>query len=173
MLYKKFEYEALDWLKSLELYNEAPFIKKKSDTDWSMGQLYNHLISFALKHQIVNARHCIEQKNGALTGGKNFKGFMVYFTNGIPFKLKPAYNNENPPTQPENKLEIKDKLIKLLKEMEDLDRDIAGLSKDALKYKTKHPLFGCLNAKEWYQLVIIHFRHHLKQKEKIENTLIV
>jgi hypothetical protein len=37
--------------------------------------------------------------------------------------------------------------------------------------KVKHGGFGWLNAKEWYNLVGMHFRHHLRQKEELESYL--
>jgi hypothetical protein len=39
------------------------------------------------------------------------------------------------------------------------------------KEKTKHPGFHYLNAIEWLQFIEMHFRHHLKQKKRIDKYL--
>ncbi|MCP2034212.1 hypothetical protein L1279_001195 [Planomicrobium sp. HSC-17F08] len=38
-------------------------------------------------------------------------------------------------------------------------------------YKVKHGGFGWLNAEEWLELVNMHSRHHLRQKEELERYL--
>jgi hypothetical protein len=38
--------------------------------------------------------------------------------------------------------------------------------------KVKHGGFGWLNAKEWYDLVGMHFRHHVRQKDELERYLV-
>jgi hypothetical protein len=37
--------------------------------------------------------------------------------------------------------------------------------------KAKHGGFGWLNAREWLDLVEMHSRHHLRQKEELERYL--
>lgn len=39
-----------------------------------------------------------------------------------------------------------------------------------LKVKTKHPVIGYLNAKQWLRFIEIHLNHHLKQLKRIENS---
>lgn len=39
-----------------------------------------------------------------------------------------------------------------------------------LKIKTKHPVIGYLNAKQWLRFIEIHLNHHLKQLRRIENS---
>jgi hypothetical protein len=34
--------------------------------------------------------------------------------------------------------------------------------------KTKHRALGYLGAKEWFQLIVMHFRHHMVQKKRID-----
>jgi len=38
------------------------------------------------------------------------------------------------------------------------------------KIKTKHPVIGYLNAKQWLRFIEIHLNHHLKQLKRIENS---
>jgi hypothetical protein len=37
--------------------------------------------------------------------------------------------------------------------------------------KTAHPAFGFLDAFEWFQLIEIHFRHHLRLKNRLDKFL--
>ena len=37
--------------------------------------------------------------------------------------------------------------------------------------KTRHPFLGWLNTAEWIQLCNIHFRHHLRQKSRLQKHL--
>ena len=39
------------------------------------------------------------------------------------------------------------------------------------KIKVEHPGFSYLNAKEWYQLIEMHFRHHQRQKKELDQFL--
>ncbi|MNG40670.1 hypothetical protein D3C84_1293620 [compost metagenome] len=41
-----------------------------------------------------------------------------------------------------------------------------------IKGKVQHGGFGWLNAREWYGLVDMHFLHHLRQKNELEQSLI-
>ncbi len=45
------------------------------------------------------------------------------------------------------------------------------LPKDEGTYKTMHPVFGWLNAQEWFQAGEIHARHHLRQQKEREEWL--
>ena len=57
--------------------------------------------------------------------------------------------------------------------MEKLNVELNSVSKEDLKYKVEHPILGFINAKEWYEDVEDHFQHHRKQREKIEQTLVI
>ena len=96
-LYKKFEQEALNWIKRLENYNEGPFKKKPSDKDWSMGELYQHLFISTLHFHIKNCRDCILKQNGQLSGGRTFKGFLAKTIGSYPSgKYNPQINQDFP-----------------------------------------------------------------------------
>jgi hypothetical protein len=48
-------------------------------------------------------------------------------------------------------------------------QDLSAQIDNAVHFgKTKHPALGYLAAKEWYKLIVIHFRHHLRQKKRID-----
>jgi len=59
-------------------------------------------------------------------------------------------------------------LNQLLVDARSLGEEIAT---DTAAYKTNHVILGMLTATEWYQLMEMHFRHHLRQKEELEHFL--
>jgi hypothetical protein len=52
--------------------------------------------------------------------------------------------------------------------MEELAVEMTGYNPNC---KTNHPLFGMLNAGEWYIMNGWHFAHHLRQKSRIDAFL--
>lgn len=168
--YKQFEKIGLYWLHSLENYNDEPFLDKPDKSSWSLGELYDHLSNGTIDGHLKKFHDCIEQKNGSLKGKRKFKGKMLFLFGSIPNKkIKNPNHETKPPVQPENVKEAKNNMIKLLKHMNDAGQ-LIGASNP--KYKTEHRLFGYLNAEEWYKLIGMHFKHHLKQKKKLDKRLI-
>jgi hypothetical protein len=45
------------------------------------------------------------------------------------------------------------------------------ITQSPYKGKTKHPGLHYFNADEWLQFADMHFRHHVKQKKKIDDFL--
>ncbi len=170
--YKKFEPVGKFWLTEIEKYNEEPFLKKPSENDWSMGQLYNHLINHTIDIQLNAINGCLLQTNGSIKGGKSFKGLMTFMRGGFPsYKIKSPLNDSYPPKDPKNIMETRNNFIRLLKTMNEISAKLDKLSKEDLKYKVKNERYGMLNAVEWYEVIIMHFKHHLTQKRRIDRTL--
>jgi hypothetical protein len=38
-------------------------------------------------------------------------------------------------------------------------------------FKVRHDGFGWLNSREWFDIIGMHFRHHLRQKNELEQKL--
>ncbi len=157
------------WLAELEKYNEEPFQRKPDETGRSMGQLYAHLIGQAQNFHLINAQKCVESTDGALRGKKTFKGFLT-FSRGLlkqSSKRTKAFEKEAPRPY-ENLMATRDKLIRLIKDMADMDE---RLEKSGSAYKVKHEELGFLDGREWYQLVELNFRFHIKFKEQVDQYL--
>jgi hypothetical protein len=80
---------------------------------------------------------------------------------------------EGPPSnfftpQSDSKEDLVNKLVNLKDEISKAARLI---SESSFKGKTKHPGLNYFNASEWYQFAHMHFRHHLRQKKRIEDFL--
>jgi hypothetical protein len=60
----------------------------------------------------------------------------------------------------------------LLRIKEEMNKVADLILKSEFIGKTKHPGFLYFNAREWLQFSEMHFRHHLRQKKRIDDYLI-
>ncbi|HVD98767.1 MAG TPA: DinB family protein [Cytophagaceae bacterium] len=156
-------------LKELEYYGENQFKKKTAASDWTIGQLYHHLIQGTYDHHIKAIRSCLAHQEGGAIGGKSLRGLVVFTIGGYPpYKIK-GFRPDYEPSQIESPGKAQDMMFGFLKEMQKLAIEID--KKGDKQYKVKHPRFGMLNAKDWYKLIAMHQNHHLLQKRRIDKIL--
>ena len=154
------------WIEALEHYSFAQLYRKPSQDGWSIGQVYMHLIE--------NTEYYIEQIKTCL--GNNDNEFeeaspsarTMFLNNDFPDELieGPPSNNSTP--QPESKKQLLKNLFAIKNEMSHL---YLLMSASGFRGKTKHPGLLYLNAREWFQFAEMHFRHHLRQKKRIDEFL--
>jgi hypothetical protein len=169
-IYKKFLELAKYYLKELDYYGKNQFRYKPSEAQWSLGQLYDHLINGTYAFHLKEIENCLDCKNGSEKGEKRFKGKLIFFLNGFPkIKIKGLPASEYSPSQPESPAKMKDEVYRFIKAMQKVSKDIDQAGN--LTYKTEHPSLGMLNALEWYMIIEMHFRHHLKQKTKLDEVV--
>jgi hypothetical protein len=164
-IYANFEKVHQLWQQALAAYTEQDLLKKETMESWTLGQVYLHLIHSTLDFHLKQIQTCLTNATNK-KNKKNFKGFLAYnLLNGFPpIKIKVPPSDFYTPKQPDNKEAIQDGLLKVKKEMATI---LVNFSNDH-SGKTVHPGFAYLNAKEWYQLVEMHWRHHLRQKAAID-----
>jgi hypothetical protein len=157
------------WEKALSDYSEIDFLKKPADDAWSIGQVYVHLIGSANRFHLKQVEICLEKPENA-EQSKKMPGRITYFLGSIPpTKVKVPPSPEYTPPQPKDIASVKSSITALRPKMAEM---AAVLDKKQGKTgKTAHPAFGFLDAFEWFQLVEIHFRHHLRQKERLDKFL--
>ena len=165
----KFEKTLAVHFEKLKRYSEEKFLQKPDESSWSLGQVYVHTIlandHFFLKH----ADNCLNKEETQQGRGKNKGGKLLFLLNGFPkMKFKMPKTAEVPPRQPEN---IESVRVKLQRSEERARAIEARLDSYDKNEKTKHPAFGYLNAKEWYRMSEMHFRHHLRQLKHIEKVI--
>jgi len=134
-----------------------------------MGQVYTHLILANDKFFIKNAELCLNKEGEIKKGGKNKWGRLLFFLGGFPpmkFKMPGSVTVE--PRPPENIEYIRNKLTNAISKVNELSSRIVEYNP---AIKIKHPAFGYLNAKEWFRMNEMHFRHHLRQKKRLETFL--
>jgi hypothetical protein len=154
------------WIKELEQYNFDHLCAKPSPNNWSLGQVCMHLIKDS-NYYIEQIKVCVSTNNNANEEASHYAK-KLFLNNDFPDKIiEGAPANSHMP-QPDTK----EQLIKLLMKLKDEIHDVEILiSKSLCKGKTKHPGLGYFNANEWLQFAEMHFRHHLRQKKRIDDFL--
>lgn len=134
---------------------------------WSIGQMYDHLIIVAHEY-LDNVKICYAANEEQFLG-KTRSGKELFKNKGFPpIKIRLPNEMNSPPNN-------SDSLEDLIKRMEGLIQRLERWESkvDAINpyYKVEHGGFGWLNAREWFDLVEMHSRHHLRQKEELESYL--
>lgn len=161
---KKFEELATYYIEELEKYSIEQFRMKPSSEEWSLGQMYNHLI--ASTYMQLNAITKCKIETSSITNIKTEMGEKVYKLGAFPnIQIKvpnhPGYTPENPGT----KEEMQKQFLELITIVKNTEPTLSSIPSDC---KVEHPGLGYLNAAEWFQLISMHFAHHLRQKERLE-----
>ena len=156
------------WENELDKYNLEQLLQKENNEIWSLGQLYNHLIEGTLNYHIPQIKECVSSGKNT-SKKKNFKGFMVFNLLHAfpPIKIKVPPSDFYTPKQPKDVQSLKKGFDNLKQEM----KTVLELLKNDKKGKTAHPGFSYLNAQEWFQLIPMHFKHHIKQKKYLDLLL--
>jgi hypothetical protein len=156
------------WEAALENYSEEQLRQRPDAESWSMGQVYAHLVEGTLWFHLKQVETCLTRSDHA-DAGKTFPGRMAYWLGAFPpIRIKVPASPEYTPRQPESKARVRERLAVLRREMA---QTAARLTSNPGGGKTRHPAFGYLGAREWFQLIDMHFRHHLRQKKRIEKSL--
>jgi hypothetical protein len=153
------------WESELGNYSDEQLIKKPFPESWSIGQVYEHLVMGALHYHVQQIEQCLVS-DANQNENKTFPGKLMFFINAFPpVRIKVPPSPTYTPQQPESKEKLKAGMRLLQRKLQIL----AGEIDHAVHFgKTKHPALGYLGAKEWYQLIVMHFRHHLQQKKRID-----
>jgi len=162
--YKKLLPLAKYWLKELDFYGTNQFKRKVTDKSWTIGQIYDHLLIYSQEVHLKAIQECLYQKDADAKQGKSFKGITQFLVGSyLPFKYKS--NPYKEPGQPLSTEKVKDDFYRFLKLVYKVAKEIDYKKPTS---KVKHPTLGYLTAEEWFQLMEMHFRHHLKQKKKLD-----
>jgi hypothetical protein len=153
------------WESELEKYSDEQFAMKPSAESWSIGQVYEHLVMGALNYHIKQIEQCLINDENQREK-KTFLGKLIFLLHAFPpVRIKVPPSPTYTPKQPENKERIKAGLRLLKKKLQDLSGEMEHAVHSG---KTKHRALGYLDAKEWYRLIVMHFRHHMRQKKRID-----
>lgn len=157
------------WEKEVEKYDFEKLLKKPSSDSWSLGQVYVHLINATLHFHLMQIEICLKSDSNQ-SEKKNFKGFMTYKILGSfpPVKIKVPDSETYTPKQPVSKAQIIEGLAAVKVAVKNTQPLIEKATSNG---KVAHPGLSFLNAAEWFQLIEMHFRHHLRQKARIDNFL--
>lgn len=134
---------------------------------WSIGQMYDHIIVVAHEY-LDNLEACAaldkEQPLGKTEAGKR----LIQDGGFPPVKIRLPDEMNAPPNNSNSREELICRMEELIKRLEHWEEKVQLVNPN---YKVKHGGFGWLNAMEWYALVEMHSRHHLRQKEELESYI--
>ena len=154
------------WIQCLEDYTNEQFVTSPGPGHWSIGQLYLHLI--------LDSTFYIEQARQALAtddhSGERAKprAKKMLLENEFPDMRITGDPSHAYIPQPKHKQELANRLVQL---QHDISQVSLWQNKKPPVGKSKHPGLGYFDTNEWLQLADMHFRHHLKQKKRIDTFL--
>jgi hypothetical protein len=136
---------------------------------WSLCQMYDHVILVA--HEYLDQLESCASASEEQTLGKTEFGEKLFRNGGFPpIKLRLPDEMNAPPNNSETNEELMRRVDQVIERMKDWEGKVDTINPN---YKIKHGGFGWLNAREWYDLIGMHFRHHLRQKCELEQRLLV
>ncbi|WP_248925136.1 DinB family protein [Paenibacillus hamazuiensis] len=162
---QQFEKTTNHYIQELDRFSLEQLRRKPGEDEWSLGQMYMHLIGSALKMQLANVEKCLAQGVDATAseGEMTDAGRAVFGAGSFPPVRIQA--PQPAPPQPESKEQIVQGLHQVASRMNSIGELLEG---DPPSGTAAHPRFGALNAREWFGIVEMHYRHHLHQKERLE-----
>lgn len=167
MLIQYFNNTIDNWITELGHYEPDKLFTKPGPGNWSLGQVYMHLIE--------ETSYYIEQMECCLTHNENSsaqmddKAKMMFSKNEFPDEIIKGdpFISENV-KQPVSKFQLQKEMQELKLKMNVIGNKI--INKESTG-KARHPGLGYFSAKEWFQYADMHLRHHLRQKRRIDNYL--
>jgi DinB family protein len=166
MLIEDFNQTIDEWIKESERYNFTQLSAKPSPASWSMGQLYMHLIQST--HFFIRQIKICTSGNDNINEEAFDAAKAMFRNNEFPDLLL-----EGPPSNATTPQPVsKEYLVTELQHLKDeINKEGALISASQYRGKTKHFGLGYFTANEWLQFAEMHFRHHLRQKKRLDDFL--
>lgn len=168
-LKKAFSHTLRSYVSALDRYTDEQFTAKPDELEWSLGQMYEHLYVANTYFFLANVKRCLEQRKGQEGGEMNANGQNVFKHNSLPptkFKVPEAVRGPEPVAR--SREAYKSLFEETIRQGLALAEAVVA---DPGTYKTLHPLFGWMNAREWFQSTETHARHHFRQQREREEWL--
>lgn len=181
---RKFEETVSGYIQELDGLSLEQLLWKPSEEEWSLGQMYMHLIRSAQFMQLRNVALCLEPGGSPEVSreGKTQLGEELFKMGSFPpDRVRVPASPQYTPPQPESKEQLVDGLGDTVRQMVEIEPKIASEfgrvtqlrlepDKEIVRNTVLHPRLGGLNALEWFRLIEMHYRHHLLQKMRLEQA---
>lgn len=159
------------YLMELENWDMEQLCRKPSEDAWSLGQMLVHLMTAPHFMQLRNLELCRDASNPAVQigGAKSPIGEEVFRMGSFPpdpIRVPPS--PQYTPAEPQSKDEIRVGMQDVISRMRSTAETLEEIP---VENTVEHPRFGYLNAREWFQLIEMHYRHHLLQLNRLKAFL--
>lgn len=166
MLIEDFIHTIDIWIKGLEQYDFIQLCAKPAPGSWSPGQVYMHLIE-ETNYYMEQIKICVSTNDNAFEEASPAAKTM-FLNNNFPDEVIEGAPANSSTQQPGNKEQLIGCLLNL---KDEINKVGILISKSSFKGKTKHPGLNYFSANEWFRFAEMHFRHHLRQKKRIDDFL--
>ncbi|GLX67894.1 DinB family protein [Paenibacillus glycanilyticus] len=152
------------YINRLDSYSIEQLSYRIEPGTWSIGQVYAHIEDVALEY-LNNLEQCAIAGSD-LNQGKTEAGETLFAAKAFPpVKIKLPPGMEYSPNDAKSKEQHAHDLMDLIEQMEVWETKLPSILPS---YRIRHGGFGWLNATEWFDLIEMHTRHHLRQIKEIE-----
>jgi hypothetical protein len=153
--------------KELNKYSPEQLWHIPEEGVWSISQMYDHIILVAQEY-LDNVEICAAV-NEEQPLGKTPSGEQLFRNGGFPpIKIRLPDEMNAPPNNSDGKEELVSRMEEVIERLKQWESKLDSINPN---HKVEHGGFGWLNAREWYDLVEMHSRHHLRQKEELESYI--
>jgi hypothetical protein len=153
----------------LDIIPDDQFNVTPPDGGWSYAEVYSHILQADLGSSIALEK-CTMSSCKPTSKGRSLIGLFVLTFNRFPpvrVKTPPEIAVRNP-VKKITKEDARNLIIKCRKRI----NDVTPLIKNSSPYcRIRHPRMGMLNARQWFDFILIHSKHHLKQLDRVEKKL--
>jgi DinB superfamily len=169
---EKFSKVANEWKQALAGYSDTQLTTQPAPDEWSMGQVYIHILRSALFFHGKQVEICLQSSDNADAETHPMALSMVEAGSMPNERIKVPPSPQYTPPQPESKAQILGLFGEVEALVQRLGTQLDSVVQSGTKIgKTPHPRFGHLSADAWLQMIEMHYRHHLHQKERIDAFL--
>ncbi|WP_138754646.1 DinB family protein [Paenibacillus sinopodophylli] len=181
---RKFENTVSGYIRELDRFDLEQLLWKPATDEWSLGQMYMHLILSAQFMQLRNVALCLAPDGGPIFSsiGKTKQGEELFTTGSFPpDRIKVPPSPQYTPPQPESKEQLVNGLKDTVRRMVEIEPAVASAfnqttqarsetGNEIVQQRVVHPRLGGLHAFEWFCLIEMHYRHHLLQKKRLDDA---
>lgn len=154
------------WINYLHDYTLDMLCRKPGENSWSLGQVYLHIIADTAWF-VEQMDNCLRLSNANSEKDMHENAKAIFANNAFPDALLENPSNDPGSRQPKDKEELFRGLTDIKQEVNDL----YAVDHPQADGKTEHPGFHFFNSLEWLQFAEMHMRHHLRQKQRIDEQL--
>jgi len=158
----------LTYNKRLNSYTIEEFQRKPAADKWSIGEVYTHLIRATLLFHLRMVDRCLSKIENVDKTATD-QGVEDLSKNEMaPVKIVIPSSRAYDPPMPDSIERVSSDIAIVLDKMKmTMDR----LMLNPPSGKLEHPYYGYLDAYQWFQLIGMHWKHHLRQIESLEEII--